>query len=125
MDTVNYIQNRLPTNTQKVTLEEGWTALIPDLSHIRIFSSVSYVHIPKEKRIKSDLNCTWKGILVGYTETSKQVKVWSVQTNSIHIVSTYTIDESIKGSDLLTGKPLPLLSCTKIVDWVNPDAPHK
>ena len=123
MDTANYIRNRLPTHARAKTPEEGWTGITPDVSHIRIFGSVSYVHIPKEKRIKSDLNRTWKGILIGYTETNKHVKVWSVKTNSVHIVSAYTIDETCRGSDLLQSLPAPIR--TKISNRIAPDAPRK
>jgi len=40
-----------------------------------MFESLTYAYIIKEKRIKFDLNKAWKGILVGYTDTVKQIKI--------------------------------------------------
>ena len=124
MDTANYLRNRLPTHARTVTPEEAWTEQQPSLKHIQIFDSLLYVHIPAERRVKSDLNWTWKGIFVRYTNTSKQIKVWSTKTNSIHLISTYTIDETSRGVNLIE-TPLLMPTCTRLQDRKVPDAPHK
>jgi hypothetical protein len=53
--TVVYIQNRSPhTILGKLTPEEVYTGTRPDVSHLRIFGSVCYCHVPSEKRTKLD-----------------------------------------------------------------------
>jgi len=59
----------------------------------------------------------WKNIFVEYTATSKQIKVWSVKTNLIHIVSTYIIDEHSKDVNLLENKDISLLLLIHMKLW--------
>jgi len=117
----------LSTHKRTVTSEKVWTEIRLNFSHIWIFKSVSYIHISKEKCMKSNLNQTWKDIFVEYMIISKQIKVWSVKTNLIHIMSAYTIDEHSKDADLLKNKDilLLLLICTKLWDWIAFDVLHK
>jgi transposase InsO family protein len=66
-----YLQNRSPhTVLGKQTLDETFSGTRPDVSHIRIWGSVCYCHVPSEKRTKLDPT-TVKGLLVGYNEASK------------------------------------------------------
>jgi hypothetical protein len=58
-----------------VTPEEAFTRKKPDISHLRIFGCVAYCHIPVEKRTKLDPTAK-KGILVGYSETSKAYRIY-------------------------------------------------
>jgi hypothetical protein len=58
-----------------VTPEEAFTRKKPNINHLKIFGCVAYCHIPAEKRTKLDPT-TEKGILVGYTETSKAYKIY-------------------------------------------------
>ena len=47
----NYIVNHTPTKALKnMTLEEAWTKIKPYVSHFCVFGSVSWAHIPYEKR---------------------------------------------------------------------------
>jgi hypothetical protein len=67
----NYIINCTPTKALKnITLEEAWTKLKLDVSHLCVFGSVALAHILDEKRKalqpKSD-TC----IFVGYYEDVK------------------------------------------------------
>jgi hypothetical protein len=55
-DTVVYLKNRSPTSAVATTPYELWHGKKPDLSHLRIIGSTAYVHVPKEKRIKLDVN---------------------------------------------------------------------
>ena len=59
----------------KLTPEEAFTGKKPDLGHIRIFGCLVYCHIPVEKRTKLE-PIVEKGILVGYSETSKAYRVY-------------------------------------------------
>jgi hypothetical protein len=49
--TAVYIQNRIGA---KVSAHERYFGTKPDLRHLRVFGSIAYVHIPKEKRKKLD-----------------------------------------------------------------------
>ena len=77
--------------------------------------------------MKSDLNQTWKDIFVEYITTNKQIKVWSIETSLIHIVSTYIIDEHSKDANLLKNEniSLSLFIHTKLWDQIASDASHK
>jgi hypothetical protein len=74
--TVVYIQNRSPyTILGKLTLKEVYTGTRPDVSHLHIFGSVCYYHVPSEKSTKLD-PMGEKGILVGYSEVSKAYRIF-------------------------------------------------
>jgi hypothetical protein len=71
-----YLQNRSPhTVLGKRTPEETFSGTRPDVSHIRIWGSVCYCHVPSEKRTKLDPT-TVKGLLVGYNEASKAYRIY-------------------------------------------------
>ena len=61
--TVVYIQNRI---RDKVSAHELYFGRKLNLRHLRIFSSIAYVHVPDEKRRKLHLKSE-KCILVGYS----------------------------------------------------------
>ena len=62
--TAVYIQNRIG---EKVSAHELYFGRKPNLRHLRVFSSIVYVHVPKEKRRKLDMKAE-KCILVGYSD---------------------------------------------------------
>jgi hypothetical protein len=59
----------------KLTHEEVFTGTIPDVIHFRIWGNIYYCHIPSEKRRNMDPT-TDKGILVGYSEASKDYMIF-------------------------------------------------
>ena len=63
--------------------------------------------IPNNKRTKSDMQKTWKGIFFGYTGTSKHLRVWALHIHQVLITSKLVINKSIRGIDLLIEHPLP------------------
>ena len=68
--TAAYVLNRCPTKRlQSITPEEAWTGDKPTVNHLRIFGSLSYRHIPDERRKKLDDKIEAL-ILVGYHPTS-------------------------------------------------------
>lgn len=109
MDTANYLCNRLPTRRNNITVvpEEAWTNIRQNLEHIRIFGSRVSTFIPSEKRTKSDIRKTWKGIFIGYTGTSKHLRVWAPRTHQVLIASKPVVNKSKRGTDLLVEHPLP------------------
>jgi len=75
-------QIQLPTKGTKThkTPYELWKGSKPDLSHLRVFGSKAYVHIPKEKQTEWDTHAE-EGALVDYCETSKGYRIVHQATN--------------------------------------------
>jgi hypothetical protein len=71
-----YLQNRSShTILGKQTPEETFLGTRPDVSHIRIWGSACYCHVPSKKRTKMDPTMV-KGLLVGYSEASKAYMIY-------------------------------------------------
>ena len=78
-----YVQNRVPHKALgKVTLESVFTGSKPEVSHIRIFGSMVYCHIPDEKRKKLDQTAE-KGFLMGYSENAKAYRIYIPKSRKI------------------------------------------
>jgi hypothetical protein len=71
--TAVYIQNRIG---HKVLPYEKYFGMKPNLRHLRVFGSIAYMHIPKEKRKKLDAKAE-KCILVGYSDEQKGYKCYN------------------------------------------------
>ena len=56
------------------TPEEVFSNKKLEVIHLRIFGSLVYIHIPKEKRTKLDPSEN-KGIFMGYSEISKAYRI--------------------------------------------------
>jgi len=53
--TVVYVQNRISHRAlANKTQEEMFTGVKPEVSHLKIFGSLVYIHVPKDKRSKLD-----------------------------------------------------------------------
>jgi hypothetical protein len=88
-----YIQNRSPhTILGKLTPKEVYTGTRPDVSHLRIFGSICYCHVPSEKRTRLDPTKD-KGILVGYSETSKAYRIFVPEHRRIVVCRDVLFEE--------------------------------
>ena len=58
-----------------MTPKENFTGKKPEVSHLKIFGCLVFVHIPKDKRSKLDCSRK-KGVFVGYSESSKAYIVY-------------------------------------------------
>ena len=68
-----HVQNHTPHRVLKNnTPEEVFFGKKPEVSNLRIFGCLMYIHIPKEKRTKLGK----KGIFVGYSESSKVYRIY-------------------------------------------------
>ena len=91
--TAVYIQNRCPhTALGRKTSEEIFTGTRPDVSHICIFGSVFYCHIHVDTRKKFDPSGE-KGLLVGYSESSKAYEVYIPARKRIIVNRDVQFDE--------------------------------
>ncbi|KAJ4813156.1 polyprotein [Rhynchospora pubera] len=80
-----YLQNRCPTaSLENMTPQEAWCGVKPAVSHLKVFGSVAYAHIPDQRRTKLD-DKSKKLIFIGYDERSKAYKLIDPATNKVHI----------------------------------------
>lgn len=83
--TANYLLNLLPTAVIKgATPFELWWGKKPNYSHLRVFGSEAYVHVPDEKRRKLDPKAK-KMIFIGYAEGRKAYRFLDRYTNRVTI----------------------------------------
>jgi hypothetical protein len=75
-------------------LEEAWNKIKLDVSHFRAFGSVTWAHIPNEKR-KPLQPKSEKCIFVGYFEDVKGYKLLQPHSNEIIIRRYVKFDENI------------------------------
>ena len=69
--TVVYIMNRTPTTiVHGMMLEEKYTSRKPNISHLKVFGCIAYVHVPSERRTNLDPKVE-KCIFIGYSLQQK------------------------------------------------------
>jgi hypothetical protein len=51
-----------------------FTGQVPTVSHMRVFGSTAFIHVPKEKRNKLD-PVSAKGVFLGYEPQTKGYRV--------------------------------------------------
>jgi len=72
-NTAVYLKNRTATETLNgLTPFEKWFGEKPSLTHLRVFGSECYAHVPKDQRTKWEMNSI-KCLLVSYSE--KEIKL--------------------------------------------------
>lgn len=72
-----YLLNRCPTKSVKdQTPIEAWSGKKPDISHLRIFGSIAYKHVPEQERTKLD-DRSEKFVFIGYDGKSKGYKLYN------------------------------------------------
>lgn len=93
VNTAVYVLNRSPTKKLKlVTLEEVWSGRKPIVSHLRVFGSLCYRHIPEEKRKKLD-DRSEQVILLGYHPTGAY-KLYNPIAKKVVYSRDVIVDES-------------------------------
>ena len=93
-NTAVYLMNRCTTSgVHDLTPYEKFYGKKPDLSHVRIFGSIAYVHIPDEKRQKLDPKSE-KCILIGYSLEQKGYKCYNPSTRKVRVSRDVVFDES-------------------------------
>ena len=90
--TAVHIGNRLETKATGKTPYELWNSRVPNISHVKVFGSGAWSHIPLEKRAKLDdkaLQC----VMVGYSDTSKAYRLYHEPTDRVFVSRDVTFDE--------------------------------
>jgi hypothetical protein len=88
--TTVYIQNRI---RDKVSAHERYFGTKLNLRHLRVFGSIAYEHIPKEKRKKPDAKAE-KCTLLGYSDEQKGYKCYNPRTKQACVSHDVVFDES-------------------------------
>lgn len=71
-----YVHNHCPHKIVGMSKpEEDYSGKRPDISHLRIFGSLVYMHVTKDARKKLELT-TLVGIFMGYTDTPHNYRVY-------------------------------------------------
>ena len=66
-----YVQNRCPhAKLEDQTPQEAWSGYKPTVSHLKVFGSVAYAHVPDQRRTKLD-DKSKKYVFIGYDEKMK------------------------------------------------------
>ena len=81
--TIVYLLNRSPTKANgSLTPEELFTGQILDLSHLRVFGCLSFVHIPSNNQDKLNKRAN-EGLMMGYDNSTKGYKVFITSQNTV------------------------------------------
>jgi hypothetical protein len=93
--TVVYIMNQTPTTTvHGMTPEEKFIRKKLDVSHLRVSSCITYVHVPNEKRSKLDQK-TEKCIFIGYFLERKGYRCFDLSTRKLQVSKDVVFDEMV------------------------------
>ena len=91
--TAVYIMNRTPTAAiHGMTPEESFTEKKPDLSHLKVFGCLAYVHVPDELRWKLDPKVE-KHVFIGYSLEQKGYRCYNPVTREIRVSRDVVFDE--------------------------------
>ena len=94
LSTAVYVRNRCPTSSLKdMTPYEALNSHKPNVSHLRTFGCISYVHIPKDERDKLDPTSK-KCVLVGYGSTTKGYRLYDLDKMKILYSRNVIFDET-------------------------------
>jgi hypothetical protein len=93
--TTIYVQNKITHRILKdMNLEETFSGKKPNVEHLRIFGCPVYLHIPKDKRNKLEPSGK-KGIIVGYSDSSKDYRIYIPEQHNIEVNRDVTFNEKI------------------------------
>ena len=88
----------------------------PDIAHVRIFVSLVYFQVPKEKRNKLGASGK-KGTFVGYGENTKGYRIYVSSQREVMISHDITFDKDMAFSKV---DNLPTLRSSQEVDTKEP-----
>lgn len=91
--TAAYLLNQSPTSSlRSMTPLEAWSGWKPKVTHLKVFGSIAYVHVPSQKRQKLDDNST-KCIFVGYSIETKGYRLYDPLTKTLIVSRDVIFDE--------------------------------
>ncbi|KAL0413028.1 UNVERIFIED_CONTAM: Autophagy-related protein 18a [Sesamum radiatum] len=88
-----YLMNRSYTkNVHEKIPQEAWSGYKPVVTHLRIFGSIAYTHIPHQKRTKLD-DKSARYVFIGYDQNFKGYKLYNPSNEKIVISRVVEFDE--------------------------------
>jgi hypothetical protein len=88
-----YIMNRTPTTTVHGMIpEEKYNGRKPDLSHLKVFGCITYVHVTDELRTKLDPKVE-KCVFIGYSLEQKGHRCYNHVTHEMRVSMDVVFDE--------------------------------
>ena len=87
-----YTLNRVLNKTSPVTPYQRWHNSPPDVSNLRAFGSIAYIHVPDAMRQKWARKST-RCIFTGYCETTKGWRFWDPASRTMKTSRDATFDE--------------------------------
>ncbi|MCO5557879.1 hypothetical protein L7F22_011451 [Adiantum nelumboides] len=94
VNTSVHLMNMSPTEAlTRLTPKEAFSGIKPNVSTLKVFGCVAYMHIPDEKRRKLDVKSK-RCVFIGYDMYSKGYRLVNPDTNKIHISRDVIFDES-------------------------------
>lgn len=100
VSTANYLLNRLPAAATGRTPYEVWYGKKPSYSHLKVFGSPAYVHLPKERRRKLDEKSA-RLVFVGYAEGRKAYRFLNPETDTVIISRDAKFCEELTGQETI------------------------
>jgi hypothetical protein len=77
-----------------MTLKEKFIGKKPNVSHLKVFGYIAYVHVPDEKRSKLDPKVE-KCIFIGYSLEQKGYKCFNPSTRKLQMSRDVMFDEMV------------------------------
>jgi hypothetical protein len=91
--TAVYIMNRTPTATMHgMTPKEKYNGRKLDLSHLKVFGCIEYVHVPNELQTKLDPKAK-KCVFIGYSLEQKGYICYNLVTGEMRVSMDVVFDE--------------------------------
>jgi len=93
--TTIYIMNRTLTATvHGMTPKEKFIGKKPDVSYLRMFDCIAYLHVPDEKRSKLDPKAE-KCVFIGYSLKQKGYRCFNPSTQKLQVSRNVVFDEMV------------------------------
>ena len=90
------VQNRCPhVKLDDQTQQEAWSKQKPTVSHLKVFGSVAYAHVPDQQRTKLE-DKSKKYIFIGYDKKTKGYRLLDPISNKVMVSRDVRVDEASK-----------------------------
>jgi hypothetical protein len=97
INTASYLRNRSPSAAvQEMTPYEAVFGEKPDVSMLKVFGCLAYMHVPKDERQKFDVKAD-KCVFLGYEDTCKGYRVFNIERKTVCLSRDIICNESICG----------------------------
>ena len=89
-----YVQNRCPhAKLDDQTPQEAWSGQKPTISHLKVFGSVAYAHVPDQRRTKLE-DKSKRYIFIGYDEKTKGYKLLDLISKMVIVSRNVRVNEA-------------------------------